>query len=82
MDDREFTVPLHYMVNDVTSGIYHISNPNTTTYKYNPGGDKGFGNDNDACGWVRFPCVTFGKAVSRSIEQHPDINAEVKIGIV
>ncbi|KAA6383947.1 MAG: hypothetical protein EZS28_020526, partial [Streblomastix strix] len=72
------TIPLQYAVNNVTSGIYHINNPNTTSWKY----EEGKGNDNDYCGWIRFPCATFGKAVIRSITQHPEINSEVKIGIV
>ncbi|KAA6389932.1 MAG: hypothetical protein EZS28_014540, partial [Streblomastix strix] len=72
------TIPLQYAVNNVTSGIYHLNNPNTTDWKY----VDGQGNDNDFCGWIRFPCATFGKAVIRSITQHPEINSEVKIGIV
>jgi hypothetical protein len=72
------TIPLQYAVNNVTSGIYHINNPNTNGWKY----EEGKGNDNDYCGWIRFPCATFGKAVIRSITQHPEINSEVKIGIV
>ncbi|KAA6402885.1 MAG: putative MAP kinase kinase family domain protein [Streblomastix strix] len=72
------TIPLQYTVNNVINGIYHINNLNTTSWNYL----DGKGNDNDYCGWVRFPCATFGKAVIRSIAQHPEINSEVKIGIV
>ncbi|KAA6356357.1 MAG: hypothetical protein EZS28_048116, partial [Streblomastix strix] len=72
------TIPLQYTVNNVTNEIYHINNPNTTSWNYL----DGKGNDNDYCGWIRFPCATFGKAVIRSITQHPEINSEVKIGIV
>ncbi|KAA6368581.1 MAG: hypothetical protein EZS28_035892, partial [Streblomastix strix] len=66
------TIPLQYAVNNVTNGIYHLNNPNTTAWKY----EEGKGNDNDYCGWIRFPCATFGKAVIRSITQHPEINSE------
>ncbi|KAA6389798.1 MAG: hypothetical protein EZS28_014675 [Streblomastix strix] len=76
---RQITIPLQYTVNNVTSGIYHIFNPNITTWNYSV---QTKGNDNEFCGWVRFPCLSFVKAVSRSIAQHPEINFEVKISMV
>ncbi|KAA6382716.1 MAG: hypothetical protein EZS28_021757 [Streblomastix strix] len=79
---RWLTTPLQYTVQNVTNGIYHINNPNTGYYWYNDASGKTSGNDNEFCGFVRFPCATFGKAVSRSIAQHPEQNAEVKIGII